>query len=79
MSADENAEAKTTPPKATKQQTAEEDQFTKASAVTASRTIAGVSPHVMAGALWDKADDDPVSRQEAADAVAKLRERPKEG
>jgi hypothetical protein len=63
--------------KATKK-TAEEDQFTKASAIAASRGIAGVSPHVMAGALHELGDDDPVTRQEAADAVAKLREPTKE-
>ena len=59
------------------QQTAEEDQFTKASAIAAARSF-DASPHEMAGALWDKADDDPVTRQEAADAVAKLREGPDE-
>ena len=75
MSADEPSAKK---PAAKTAKTAEEDQFTKASAIVAARGIAGVSPHVMAGALWDKADDDPVTRQEAADAVAKLRERPKE-
>lgn len=75
MSADETkTEGKT----ASRAKTAEEDQFTRESAIAASRNIAGVSPHVMAGALHDKADDDPVTRQEAADAVAKLQERPKD-
>lgn len=59
-------------------QTAEEDQFTKASAIEAARSIADCSPHEMAGALWDKADDDPVTRQEAAEAVKKLRKGPEE-
>jgi hypothetical protein len=58
--------------------TADEDQFTRASAITAARGIADVSPHVMAAALHDKADDDPVTRQEAIDAVAKVREPEKE-
>lgn len=75
MSADESAKK---PAAKSAAKTAEEDQFTKASAITAARGIAGVSPHVMAGALWDKADDDPVTRDEAADAVAKFRERPKD-
>lgn len=54
---------------------AEEDQFTKASAIAASRSIAGVSPHLMAGALWELADDDPVTRDEAAEAVRRVSER----
>lgn len=56
----------------------DEDVFTKASAITAARGIAEVSPHVMAAALYDKADDDPVTRQEAIDAVARVREPEKE-
>lgn len=75
MSADET---KTEGKASSRGKAAEEDQFTKESAVAASRAIAGVSPHVMAGALYDKADDDPVTRQEAAAAVDKLRERPDE-
>jgi hypothetical protein len=72
--ADEKTEGKAS----SRGKTAEEDQFTKESAIAASRAIAGVSPHVMAGALWDKADDDAVTRQEAADAVAAISERPKD-
>ena len=74
MPADEKSDEK----KQSKQSVAEEDQFTKASAIAGARGIADASPHEMAGALWDKADDDPVTRQEAAEAVKKLREGPEE-
>ena len=66
MAADEKGASK---------KTAEEDKFTKASAIAASRSIAGVSPHLMAGALWELSDDDPVTRDEAAEAVARVSER----
>lgn len=71
-------EPKTESTSSAKSKGKDEDQFTKASAITAARGIADVSPHVMAGALHDKADDDPVTRQEAIDAVAKVREPEKE-